>query len=55
MHPGAVATDRQAYLADFPGMIDTPFSVTNMIATLETITLADTGRFINFDGTTAPW
>ena len=55
MHPGAVATERQAYLADFPGMIDTTTSVTGMIATLETITLGDTGRFINYDGTTAPW
>ena len=37
MHPGAVATERQAYLADFPGMIDTPFSVTSMIATLDAV------------------
>jgi hypothetical protein len=55
MHPGAVATERQAYLADFPGMIDTQTSVTGMIATLGTITFEDTGRFINYDGTTAPW
>jgi len=55
MHPGAVATERQAYLADFPGMIDTPTSATGMVATLETITFEDTGRFINYDGTTAPW
>jgi len=55
MHPGAVATERQAYLADFPGMIDTEASVTGMIATLETVTFDDTGRFINYDGTTAPW
>jgi NAD(P)-dependent dehydrogenase (short-subunit alcohol dehydrogenase family) len=55
IHPGAVATERQAYLADFPGMIDTPTSVTGMIATLEQVTIEDTGRFINYDGTTAPW
>jgi NAD(P)-dependent dehydrogenase (short-subunit alcohol dehydrogenase family) len=55
MHPGAVATERQAYLAEFPGMIDTAFSVTNMIATLDAVTFEDTGRFINYDGTTAPW
>jgi NAD(P)-dependent dehydrogenase (short-subunit alcohol dehydrogenase family) len=55
MHPGAVATERQAYLADFPGMIDTPFSVMNIIATLEKVTFADTGRFIQYDGSTAPW
>lgn len=55
MHPGAVATERQSYLADFPGMIDTPFSVENMIETLDGVTFVDTGRFIQYDGTTAPW
>jgi NAD(P)-dependent dehydrogenase (short-subunit alcohol dehydrogenase family) len=55
LHPGAVATERQAYLADFPGMLDTPFSVTSMIATLDQVTFADSGRFIQYDGTTAPW
>lgn len=55
LHPGAVATERQAYLADFPGMIDTPFSVASMIATLDGVTFEDTGRFIQYDGTTAPW
>jgi len=55
MHPGAVATERQAYLSDFPGMLDTQFSVTSMIETLDEVTFADTGRFIQYDGTTAPW
>jgi NAD(P)-dependent dehydrogenase (short-subunit alcohol dehydrogenase family) len=55
MHPGAVATERQAYLADFPGMIDTKFSVSSMIETLEHVTFEDSGRFIQYDGTTAPW
>jgi hypothetical protein len=32
-----------------------PFSVTNMVATIDKLTLADTGKFLNFDGTTAPW
>jgi NAD(P)-dependent dehydrogenase (short-subunit alcohol dehydrogenase family) len=55
MHPGAVATERQAYLSDFPGMLDTPFSVENMIGTLDKISFEDTGRFIQYDGSTAPW
>lgn len=55
LHPGAVATERQAYLADFPGMIDTTTSVSGMIATLDAVTFEDRGRFIQYDGTTAPW
>ena len=55
LHPGAVATERQAYLADFPGMIDTPTSVSGMIATLEDIGFEDRGRFLQYDGSVAPW
>jgi NAD(P)-dependent dehydrogenase (short-subunit alcohol dehydrogenase family) len=55
LHPGAVATERQAYLADFPGMIDTETSVSGMIEVIDAATPADTGRFIQYDGTTAPW
>jgi NAD(P)-dependent dehydrogenase (short-subunit alcohol dehydrogenase family) len=55
LHPGAVVTERQAYLEGFKGMIEMPFSVTNMVATIDKLTLADTGKFLNFDGTTAPW
>jgi NAD(P)-dependent dehydrogenase (short-subunit alcohol dehydrogenase family) len=55
LHPGAVVTERQAYLEGFKGMIEMPYSVTNMIATIDKLTIADTGRFLNYDGTTAPW
>jgi len=55
MHPGAVVTERQAYLADFPGMIETPTSVSGMIETLDQLTFEDRGRFIQYDGTDAPW
>jgi NAD(P)-dependent dehydrogenase (short-subunit alcohol dehydrogenase family) len=55
LHPGAVVTERQAYLEGFKGMIEMPFSVTNMVATIDKLTLADTGKFLNYDGTTAPW
>jgi NAD(P)-dependent dehydrogenase (short-subunit alcohol dehydrogenase family) len=54
LHPGAVLTERQANL-DFPGMIEMEPSVTGMIEVIENATLADTGRFIQYDGTTAPW
>ena len=55
LHPGAVVTERQAYLEGFKGMIEMPFSVTNMVATIDKLTIADTGKFLNYDGTTAPW
>jgi NAD(P)-dependent dehydrogenase (short-subunit alcohol dehydrogenase family) len=54
LHPGAVLTERQAHLT-FPGMIEMQPSVTGMIEVIEKATLADTGRFIQYDGTTAPW
>ena len=55
LHPGAVLTERQAYLSEFEGMIEMPFSVSHMIETIDGLTIADTGRFVQYDGTTAPW
>ena len=54
LHPGAVLTERQAHLT-FPGMIEMQTSVAGMIEQIDKATLADTGRFIQYDGTTAPW
>ena len=54
LHPGAVLTERQANLT-FPGMIEMEPSVTGMIAQIDKATIADTGRFIQYDGATAPW
>ena len=54
LHPGAVLTERQADLT-FPGMIEMEPSVQGMIEQIERITLADTGRFIQYDGAAAPW
>jgi NAD(P)-dependent dehydrogenase (short-subunit alcohol dehydrogenase family) len=55
LNPGAVLTERQAYLEGFDGMIEMDFSVSHMIETIGAVTLEDSGRFINYDGTTAPW
>src|SRR5882672_1668222 len=55
VHPGAVLTERQANFKSFPGMVEMEPSVQGMIAVIEKATLADTGRFIQYDGTTAPW
>jgi NAD(P)-dependent dehydrogenase (short-subunit alcohol dehydrogenase family) len=54
LHPGAVLTERQAHLT-FPGMIEMQPSVAGMIEQIEKATLADTGRFIQYDGAAAPW
>jgi NAD(P)-dependent dehydrogenase (short-subunit alcohol dehydrogenase family) len=55
VHPGAVATERQAYLADFPGMIDAETSIAGMIETLEGVTFEDRGKFIQYDGEELAW
>jgi NAD(P)-dependent dehydrogenase (short-subunit alcohol dehydrogenase family) len=55
LHPGAVLTERQAYLTGYDGMIEMPFSVSNMIKTIDGIALEDSGRFIQYDGETVPW
>jgi NAD(P)-dependent dehydrogenase (short-subunit alcohol dehydrogenase family) len=54
LHPGAVLTERQADLK-FPGMIEMQPSVAGMIEQIAKATIADTGRFIQYDGATAPW
>lgn len=55
LHPGAVLTERQAYLAGYEGMIEMPYAVKNMIETIDKLMLQDTGRFMLYDGSTAPW
>jgi NAD(P)-dependent dehydrogenase (short-subunit alcohol dehydrogenase family) len=55
LHPGAVLTERQANFRSFPGMVEMQPSVSGMIEQIEKATIADTGRFIQYDGATAPW
>jgi len=55
LHPGAVLTERQAYLSGYEGMVEMPFSVKHMIETINKLTFKDSGRFINYDGETLPW
>jgi NAD(P)-dependent dehydrogenase (short-subunit alcohol dehydrogenase family) len=54
LHPGAVLTERQADLT-FPGMIEMQPSVSGMIEQIAKAAIEDTGRFIQYDGATAPW
>ncbi|HEY9182704.1 MAG TPA: SDR family NAD(P)-dependent oxidoreductase, partial [Gammaproteobacteria bacterium] len=55
LHPGAVLTERQANFRSFPGMVEMQPSVAGMIEQIAKATIADTGRFIQYDGATAPW
>jgi NAD(P)-dependent dehydrogenase (short-subunit alcohol dehydrogenase family) len=56
LHPGAVLTERQAdFRNQFPGMVEMQPSVAGMIEQIAKATIDDTGRFIQYDGATAPW
>jgi NAD(P)-dependent dehydrogenase (short-subunit alcohol dehydrogenase family) len=55
-NPGPTLTEHQEYLdGKFEGMLKTSFTVENMIRTTEKATLADTGKFLRYDGATEPW
>ena len=54
MHPGSVRVEKQASV-HVPGMIETPESARAMIKTIDSLTLADTAKFTNYDGKTLPW
>jgi len=55
LHPGTVVTERLAMNRGLPDTIDTEPSVTGMIRVIEQVTIKDTGKFLQYDGTTAPW
>jgi NAD(P)-dependent dehydrogenase (short-subunit alcohol dehydrogenase family) len=55
-NPGPTLTEHQAYLeGKYQGMLKTSFTVENMIRTIGKVTVADTGRFLRYDGVTEPW
>lgn len=54
-NPGPTLTEHQEYLRGNPIMLETSFTVGHMIDTIDKITLADTGRFLRYDGETEPW
>ena len=54
LNPGAVRVEKQKDL-EFPGMIETPKSVAGMIRTIDKVTIADAGKFLQYDGTPQPW
>jgi NAD(P)-dependent dehydrogenase (short-subunit alcohol dehydrogenase family) len=55
LNPGPTLTEHQEYLKRYPGMLTTRFTVSHMIDTIGKATIADTGRFLRYDGATEPW
>jgi NAD(P)-dependent dehydrogenase (short-subunit alcohol dehydrogenase family) len=55
LNPGPTLTEHQMYLKDFKGMLETSFTVGNMIETIDAVTIADTGRFLRYDGAPEAW
>jgi NAD(P)-dependent dehydrogenase (short-subunit alcohol dehydrogenase family) len=53
-NPGPVRVEKQAGV-EFPGMLPTPVVVADMIKVIDRITIADSGRFLQHDGSTQPW
>ena len=59
IHPGQVRTDRLTSLlpsiSTDKDYLDPPQSVSQMIPTIDRITIADTGHFMRYDGTPLAW
>jgi NAD(P)-dependent dehydrogenase (short-subunit alcohol dehydrogenase family) len=55
LHPGTVVTERLESNRGQPNTVDMEPSVTGMIKIIDKATIKDTGRFLQYDGTTAPW
>lgn len=54
-NPGPTLTERQEYLDGRAGMLKTSFTVGNMVKTIAKVKIADTGKFLRYDGATEPW
>lgn len=56
LNPGPTLTEHQMYLKDqFKGMLETSFTVGNMIKTIDGVTIKDTGKFLRYDGVAEAW
>ncbi|HVY64988.1 MAG TPA: SDR family oxidoreductase [Gammaproteobacteria bacterium] len=55
LHPGTVVTERLESNRGQPNTVDMEPSVAGMIKIIDKATIKDTGRFLQYDGTTAPW
>jgi hypothetical protein len=54
-NPGPTLTEHQDYLRGYKGMLETSFTVGNMIQTIDKVSVQDSGRFLRYDGVTEPW
>jgi NAD(P)-dependent dehydrogenase (short-subunit alcohol dehydrogenase family) len=54
-NPGPTLTEHQEYLRGHPIMLETSFTVGHMIATIEKLTVADSGKFLRYDGVPEAW
>lgn len=55
LNPGPTLTEHQEYLKSYKGMLQTSFTVENMIGTIGKATVADTGHFLRYDGVPEAW
>jgi len=55
LNPGPTLTEHQMYLKDAKGMLKTDFTVENMVRTIDKVTIADTGKFLRYDGVPEAW
>jgi NAD(P)-dependent dehydrogenase (short-subunit alcohol dehydrogenase family) len=55
LNPGATVTEHQKNPRNYPGMLESAETVRQMIATIDKVTLDDTGRFLRYNGATEPW
>jgi NAD(P)-dependent dehydrogenase (short-subunit alcohol dehydrogenase family) len=54
MHPGSVRVEKQDSVK-LTGMLETKDSVAQMIATIDKLTMSNSGRFTLYDGSALPW
>jgi NAD(P)-dependent dehydrogenase (short-subunit alcohol dehydrogenase family) len=55
LNPGPTLTEHQEYLSGYKGMLKTEFTVGHMIGTIDKSSLADSGKFLRYDGEVEPW
>jgi hypothetical protein len=56
LNPGPTLTEHQMYLkGQFKGMLETSFTVGHMVKTIDAVTIADTGKFLRYDGVAEAW
>ena len=55
LNPGATVTEHQKNPRNYPGMLSSAETVRQMIATIDNVSLRDSGRFLRYNGATEPW